>query len=95
MGVKCILPKVSDEEIANLTEDDVLKRDHKGRIDRRGAQVVANYDRVYISLQELIVKHTLPPPMLFQTGPSIDRTSLIYFYTEPQVNLFILFQTSF
>lgn len=79
-----MLPRASDVEIDDLIDEDVLRK-VKDRADRRGAQLVTNYDRVYNSIQNFIDEYSLTPPRLFQSE-TVDRTSLIFFNKEQQVN---------
>ena len=72
-----------DEEVAAL--EGVLKRQK----DRKEAQIIANYDRVYAIIDSAIEKYSLERPLLFQTETD-RRTSLTFFNTNEEVYLIFL-----
>ena len=78
MGVATVLPRVTDDEMTDF--DGLLKTPG----DRREGQLVANYDRVYKTLEAAIEAHSLPKPIMFQSE-TINRTSLLYFNTDEEV----------
>ena len=52
--------------------------------DRKEAQTLANYDRVYSIVEAGIVKYNLPRPLLFQSDAD-RRTSLTFFNKNEEV----------
>ena len=52
--------------------------------DRKEAQTLANYDRVYSIVEAGIVKYNLPRPLLFKSD-SDKRTSLTFFNKNEEV----------
>ena len=83
IGETSVLPEVLDEEVAAL--EGVLKRQK----DRKEAQIIANYDRVYAIIDSAIEKYSLERPLLFQTETE-RRTSLTFFNTNEEVYLIFL-----
>ena len=78
MGIRCILPIVTDEEVQELSE--VLKKPG----DRREAQVMECYRRLFYDCLEKIDTFELKKPKLFTSG-IVDYSSLTYFNTDQQV----------
>ena len=78
MGVRSILPIVTDEEVQDLSE--VLKKPG----DRREAQVVECYRRLFYDCLEKIENFNLKKPKLLASG-IVDYSSLTYFNTDQQV----------
>ena len=78
MGVATVLPRVTDAEMADF--EGLLKIPR----DRREGQLVANYDRVYETVESAIDTYALPKPIMFHSE-TINRTALLYFNTDEKV----------
>ena len=78
LGVKCILPRVSRDELDGLAG--VLKQPR----DRREGQVLIGYDRLFSALKEAVIRFDLNMPPLLRSE-NIDRMSLIYFNIDRTV----------
>ena len=81
--MKCFLNKVTQSEIEEYCE--VLKT----RGDRREAQVIFDFDNLFLALKVMIGKYELENPLLFNTE-GIDRMALVYFNTDQEVETFTI-----
>ena len=79
MGIECLLPKVTNNEMEVLAP--VLKKPG----DKREGQLLANYDRVYMHIRDMAIEHNITLPPLFEAD-DIDRTCMIYFNTDEEVS---------